>query len=157
VGGPNRGNGQWNSDGPRVGQGGGGAWNGNPYGGAWNGGAYPNGPVRPEDFQQNYRNTLQALQQLQQATGNDPAMAKDVQNLIRDMQRMNPFNYANDPLLTERIQATLAQVEQVELELRRKVDESSNGGSVRSPGSDRVPQGYEDKVAEYRRKLAKSK
>ena len=42
------------------------------------------------------------------------------------------------------------------MELRRKVDEAG-GGSVRSPGAEPVPQGYADAVAEYFRKLSKSK
>jgi hypothetical protein len=84
-------------------------------------------------------------------------MVRDLQALIRDMQRLNPFTYANDPLLAERIQAALISgVVQVELQLRRKVDESA-GGSVRSPGGEKVPQGYADAVAEYFRKLSKSK
>ena len=65
---------------------------------------------------------------------------------------------ANDPLLAERIQAALMSgVEQVEMELRRKVEEAAGNGSVRSPGGETVPQGYAGAVAEYFRKLSKSK
>ena len=85
-------------------------------------------------------------------------MVKDLQALIRDMQRLNPNNYANDPLLAERIQSTLLSgIEQVEMELRRKVDDAASGGSVRSPGGEKIPQGYADAVAEYYRRLGKSK
>jgi hypothetical protein len=129
-------------------------------GGPWFGN-YPGntGRVPPEDFTNQYNQTLQALRQLEQATGqSDPNMIRDLQNLIRDMQRLNPNTYANDPLLAERIQATLmGGVQQVEMELRRKVEESTGNGSVRSPGGDKVPQGWEGSVAEYFRKLSKSK
>jgi hypothetical protein len=65
---------------------------------------------------------------------------------------------ANDPLLAERIHAALVSgVEQVEMELRRKVEETTGNGSVRSSGGETVPQGYADAVAEYFRKLSKSK
>jgi hypothetical protein len=37
------------------------------------------------------------------------------------------------------------------------VDDTTAGGSVRSPGGEKVPQGYADAVAEYYRKLSKSK
>jgi len=67
------------------------------------------------------------------------------------------FTLSNDPMLAQRIAAALAGVEQVEMELRRKVDDTAAGGSVRSPGGEKVPQGYEDKVADYYRKLGKSK
>ncbi len=134
--------------------------NGNPSGGPWFGNNNNGiGTVRPEDFQNNYTQTLQTLRQLEQtAQGSDPAMARDLQNLIRDMQRLNPNTYANDPLLAERIQSSLmGGVEQVEMELRRKVEESTGAGSVRSPGGEKVPQGYQDKVADYYRKLSKTK
>ena len=68
----------------------------------------------------------------------DPATARDIQSLIRDMRRLDPITYSNDPLLAERIQSTLAGVQQVEMELRRKV-EDSHGGSVRSPGGEKSP------------------
>ena len=115
--------------------------------------------MNPQEFQNNYAQTLQTLRQLQQqAQGNDPAMVQDLQNLIRDMQRLNPNNYANDPLLAERIQSTLmGNIQQVEMELRRKVEDANGNGSVRSPGGEKVPQGYQDKVADYYRKLSKNK
>jgi hypothetical protein len=165
--------GQWNPAAPGGGQNGGqyggNRWNGGPGGpdGPWLGGGYsgnddprnyPAGPVRPEDFQNTYRNTVQSLRQLEQQAGADPNMLKDIQALMRDLQRLDPYTYANDPLLAERIHAALMSgVEQVEMELRRKVDETTGNGSVRSPGGETVPQGYADAVAEYFRKLSKSK
>jgi hypothetical protein len=149
------GNTTWGQGGPRNGY-----YNGNPAGGPWYGGNWDprNGPVRPEDFTNQYNQTLQALRQLEQSDHADPNMVRDLQNLIRDMQRLNPYTYANDPLLAERIQATLmGGVQQVEMELRRKVEDSNGTGSVRSPGGDKVPQGWEGSVAEYFRKLSKSK
>ena len=133
---------------------------GDPHGGSWYANGEPrDGAVRPQDFQNNYNQTLQTLRQLeQQAQGNDPAMVKDLQDLIRDMQRLNPNTYANDPLLAERIQSTLmGGIQQVEMELRRKVEDANGTGSVRSPGGEKVPQGYQDKVADYYRKLSKGK
>ena len=82
---------------------------------------------------------------------------RDIQGAIRDLRQWDPFANSNDALLSERIHAALAGVEQVEMELRRKVDETTGGGTVRSPGGDKVPQGYADAVAEYFRKLSKSK
>src|SRR5476649_2399060 len=165
-GGGKQGGGQQGGQGARGGQnqnGGGGPTNGN--GGSWNNnglGGGPgygnNGPIQPQDFQNNYQGTLQALRQMEQQSQGDPNMVKDLQALIRDMQRLNPNTYANDPLLAERIQATLLSgIEQVEMELRRKVEDTAGGGSVRSPGGEKIPQGYADAVYEYFRKLSKSK
>jgi len=135
--------------------------NGNPYGGP---GYYGNddprhsAPVRPEQFQSTYNDTMRSLKQLEQQQGNDPNMARDLQNLIKEMQRLNPYTYANDPLLADRInQALMGNVQQLEMELRRKVEEQNGTGSVRSPGNEKVPAGYADKVADYYRKLSDAK
>ncbi len=118
---------------------------------------WTDGPIRQQDFQQNLNDTLRTLGQLQQQMRDDPATARDIQGAIRDLRQWDPFTGSNDPLLSERIQAALAGIEQVEMELRRKVDEANGGGTVRSPGGEKVPQGYADAVAEYFRKLSKSK
>jgi len=150
------GNNTYGPGGPRNG-----GYNGDPRGAPLGFGNYPQSqnPVRPEDFTQQYNQTLQALRQLEQATGQtDPNMIHDLQNLIRDMQRLNPNTFANDPLLNERIRgALMGGVQQVEMELRKKVEETNGTGSVRSPGGDKVPQGWEGSVAEYFRKLSKGK
>lgn len=113
--------------------------------------------MNPQQFQQTYRDAVQSLQQLQQGMRDDPNTARDIQGAIRDLRQMDPFTLSNDPLLTQRIAAALAGVEQVEMELRRKVEDTSGNGSVRSQSGQKVPQGYEDKVADYYRKLGKSK
>jgi len=92
------------------------------------------GPIRPEDFQNTYRDTVQSLRQLEQQAQADPNMLKDIQTLMRDLQRLDPYTYANDPLLAQRIHAALMSgVEQVEMELRRKVDEAAGNGKRPQP------------------------
>jgi len=134
---------------------GGGNYGGPGYTGNWDPRNQP-GVVQPQQLQSTYNDTLRSLQQLQQqAVGTDPNMARDLQNMIREMQRLNPYTYGNDPLLSERInQALIGNVQQIEMELRRKVEEANGTGSVRSPGNEKVPAGYADKVADYYRKLS---
>jgi hypothetical protein len=134
------------------GQFGGGAYAG-PNGGANWGGSW--GPVGP-NFVNNYQGTLQTLRNLQQQYRDDPNAQRDINGLIRDMTRLDPSTYSNDPVLSERINsAVLTGIEQVEMELRRKVDASDT--SVRSQAGDAVPQGYSDAVAQYFRKLSEGK
>jgi hypothetical protein len=132
--------------------------NGGPYGGAYGGGYWGGpGPVYP-NFVGAYQGTLQTLRDLQQQFREDPnaPITRDVGSLIRDLMRLDPNAYVNDPLLSERINAVVsADLEQVEIELRRKVDEAD--GSVRSQGGEAVPEGYANAVQEYFRKLSKSK
>jgi hypothetical protein len=130
-----------------------------PYGGLGTNdpNLYAGGYVDPRGFERNYKDTLEQLQALQGQLQSDPNTARDLQALVREMQRLNPFSYANDPELSSRIQAAMiADVQQVELELRRKVDEAG-GGSIRSAGNETPPPGYADKVADYFKRLSKSK
>jgi hypothetical protein len=157
-GGQQQGANQQGGSSPQAAPNNGGNWGG--YGGrndarGW--GNWTNGPVNPQQFQQTYRDAVQSLQQLQQGMRDDPNTARDIQGAIRDLRQLDPFALSNDPVLIQRIAAALAGVEQVEMELRRKVEDTSGTGSVRSPGGEKVPQGYEDKVADYYRKLGKSK
>ncbi|HVN07009.1 MAG TPA: hypothetical protein VMT86_21475, partial [Bryobacteraceae bacterium] len=63
----------------------------------------------------------------------------------------------NNPELMGRIQAAmLSGVEQIELQLRRMLDDQQ-GGAVRSDAAEPVPPGYADAVAEYFRRLSKEK
>ena len=72
------------------------------------------------------------------------------------MQALNPA-YQNDGELTQRLnREVIPSMERLELELRRKLDDK-NGDQVRSAGSETVPPGYSGAVADYYRKLSKSK
>jgi len=101
---------------------------------------------------------MQNLSRLQQAVEGHPELTRDVQELMREMQSLDPRRgEIGSPLLAERIRAQiLAGVEQLELQLRRLVDDQQ-AGNVRSGASQPVPPGYADAVAEYFRKLSKEK
>jgi hypothetical protein len=123
----------------------------------WRQGGGMEAPVRPEDLDGSYRGTLESLGRLERQLRDDPATARDIRSLIHDLRNFDPRHFADDPLLSQRIQAALAGAEQVEMELRRMVDAIGGSGSVRSPTGERVPQGYQDAVADYFRKLSKGK
>ena len=87
----------------------------------------------------------------------NPDISRDVQDLMRDMQRIDPSRFGQDPLLAERINSQIVSgLEQIELQLRRKLEEQQ-GGSVRSGASEPAPPGYANSVSEYFRKLSKEK
>jgi hypothetical protein len=125
-------------------------------------GAYTNGPQRggllpsggpaygdAGDFWQNYRRTLRDLE-------SNPQVGKDLRDSIQDLYRLNPQLAPGNPELMERIEAQmLAGVEQLELQLRRQLDDQ--GATVRSGSSEPAPEGYADAVAEYFRRLSKEK
>jgi hypothetical protein len=99
---------------------------------------------------------MRDLNQLRQAVQEDPEMAKQVQELIREMERLDPSRYPGNPALVEQLHSqVLANVDKLELQLRRQIDDKQSG-QVRSGDTNTVPQGYEEPVAEYYRRLSKN-
>ncbi len=148
-----------------------GARGGAVTGGAWNGGwdainrgdlqapagAVPLQPATPEAVERAFNDSLRDLTRLERSIEGQADVARDVRELIREMQRIDPKRFAGNPELVERIRKEmLAGVEGVELRLRRLAEEQK-GGSVRSAASERAPEGYADAVAEYYRRVAKGK
>ena len=156
--------------GARIGGDNGGAY-GNQYGGGSNGTVFgnldtgnntpPGGPpVQPDNSpvppQRAYEDSLRDLNQLRQAVREDPEMAKQVQELIQEMERLDPSRFPGNPALVEQLHSqVLADVDKLELQLRRQLDDK-DAGQVRSGDTKSVPQGYEESVAEYYRRLSKN-
>lgn len=105
-----------------------------------------------------YRDGLRDLNQLRQGVaGEDAESAKEIQELIRQMQRVDPSKFPGNPALLEQLRSQLLpNLQQVEIQLRRKLEEQQ-GGTVRTAAGDSIPAGYADAVAEYFRKLSKGK
>jgi hypothetical protein len=124
---------------------------GSPYGGVGNRGG--SGDVSPRGLEQGYRESLQDMGQLRDFIRTHPEYSNEVLQL---MHTMNP-SYVNDAELSQRIgREVIPQMERLELELRRQLDEK-NSDQVRSAGAEHVPAGYSDAIAEYFRKLSKGK
>ena len=124
----------------------------------------PNGGLN--GMERTYREGLRDLQQLRQAIGqqqqgqqnsNGEDLGKDVEALIRQMQQIDPSKFPGNPELVERIRSqVLPAMEQLEVQLRRQVEEQ-NTGQVKTGTSGKIPQGYSEAVAEYYRRLGKAK
>jgi hypothetical protein len=126
-----------------------------PFGGG--GPANPNNSYAgdgPLPLEQAYRESLRDLNQIRDFIRQNPDVAGDYSNLMR---ALNPQFASNDAELSQRLShEVLPEMERFELELRRKLDDQ-NADQVRSAGSETVPPGYSDAVADYFRKLSKSK
>jgi hypothetical protein len=140
---------------------GGGAY-GTVYGNLDTGNNTPLGgpPVQPDNSpvppQRAYEDTLRDLNQLRQAVREDPETSKQVQELIKEMERLDPSRFPGNPALVEQLHSQmLADVDKLELQLRRQLDDKDSG-QVRSGDTKTVPQGYEEPVAEYYRRLSKN-
>ena len=140
----------------------GGGGYGTAYGNLDTGNNTPSGgpPVQPDNSpvppQRAYDDSLRDLNQLRQAVREDPEMAKQVQELIQEMERLDPSRFPGNPALVEQLHSqVLADVDKLELQLRRQLDDK-DAGQVRSGDTKTVPQGYEESVAEYYRRLSKN-
>ena len=110
-----------------------------------------------DNLERVYREGIRDLASLRQSLGESPETMRDVQDLIREMQRLDPARFPGNPELLNRLRTqVLPSLEQLELQLRRKL-EGEQAGQVRTTGPERVPQGYGDAVAEYFRRLSKGR
>ncbi len=139
--------------------------NGGPvYGGmntgnnVYNYGQMPSPPSRdatpiPEPA---YRDSMAELNQLRQTLKDDPESSRQVQDLIREMQRLDPSRFPGNPAIIEELHnRVLGDVDKLELQLQRAAD-AKQPGQVHNAESQPVPPGYEDAVAEYFRRLSKN-
>jgi hypothetical protein len=140
----------------------GGGANGTAFGNLDTGNNTPRGgsPVQPDNSavppQRAYDDSLRDLNQLRQAVRDNPEMAKQVQELIQEMEHLDPSRFPGNPALVEQLHSqVLADVDKLELQLRRQLDDK-DAGQVRSGDTKTVPQGYEESVAEYYRRLSKN-
>jgi hypothetical protein len=111
----------------------------------------------PASTELNRQRALRELDGLRQdIRSSAPDAEADAENLIRDLQRLGPGDYAGNPALVEQLRAqVLAAMDNLELRLRRDLGQQQSG-QVRNGDSLRVPQGYQESVAEYFRRLSKN-
>jgi hypothetical protein len=85
-------------------------------------------------------------------------ISRDVQDLMRQMQGVDPRLLAARPeRLDQIVDSLMTGVEEIELKLRRLADNDRTTGNVRSGASQPPPPGYAEAVAEYFRRLANHK
>jgi hypothetical protein len=100
-----------------------------------------------------YDEAVREMSRLQQSVRSDPATEKEIQELLRTVQRLDPRRFNADPRkLADLERQLLSEVEQAELVIRRKVEDEH--GSIRTPSPQSVPAGYADAVAEYFKRLS---
>jgi hypothetical protein len=107
------------------------------------------------DPEANYQQGLNDLSQLRESVQGDPDTLRQVQDLIREMQRLDPKRFPGNPELVEQLHTqVLNDVDKLELQLRHQADDMQSG-QIRGGESLPVPSGYQDAVAEYFRRLSK--
>lgn len=117
--------------------------------------AAPNLNPNPADTERTIQQGVNELNQLRDQVQNDPEAQRQIQDLINEMQRLDPSRFPGNPALVEQLHTqVLSDVDKLELQLSRNADDKQSG-QVRSTDSLPVPAGYQDAVAEYFRRLSK--
>ncbi len=113
--------------------------------------AEPSG--NPADTERAFRQGLRALNQLRQRVRDDPEAAKEVAELTRQMQLLDPSRFPGNPAMLEQMhREVLSSVDKLELQLQR--DAAST--QARTGKSSAAPSGYQESVAEYYKRLSKN-
>jgi hypothetical protein len=115
--------------------------------------AAPDTTIITTDPERAFQQTVNTLDQLSQNVQSDPEIARQVQELEREMQRLDPRRFPGNPALLEQLHGqVLSEVDNLELQLRRKADDQQS--QIRSSGPMTIPPGYQDAVADYFRRLS---
>jgi hypothetical protein len=107
----------------------------------------------PADTERTYQQGMQELNQLRQLVHSDPQTEKQVADLTKQMQQLDPSRFPGNPAMVEQMhREVLSTVDKLELQLQR--DDASTEARTGKP--DAVPAGYQESVAEYYRRLSKN-
>jgi hypothetical protein len=156
LGGQSGENGEIRSGGGRAGDGT--AWNNintgnNRYGQSAQPSASPNASGYPTDTDQMYQQGMRDLSQLRHLIQGNPQAAKEVAELARQMQQLDPSRFPGNPAMVEQMhREVLSSVDRLELQLQH--DGTSTDARTGKPYA--VPAGYQDSVAEYYRRLSRN-
>jgi archaellum component FlaC len=112
-------------------------------------------PTTQADIERAYQDALRDLNELRNTVRGQPGQLGDINDLLRELNHLDPRRFPGNPAMLDELHAqVLASVDKIELRLRRDLDEKQTG-QVRSGDTLHVPDGYQDSVAEYFRRLSK--
>jgi hypothetical protein len=132
-----------------------GGWNTGNNGHGARGAATPETGPTPADREKNFEQGLVELQNVRRAVADDPVAKRQVEDLIRSMQQLDPRRFPGNPEVVDQLFAEVRSgVDRLELQLGHDPAED-NRSVVRNAESLPVPEGYQDAVAEYYRRLSK--
>ncbi|MCU1251514.1 MAG: hypothetical protein JWQ49_4543 [Edaphobacter sp.] len=124
----------------------------NRYGDARPRPAPPDASSNPADTERTYQQGIRELNQLRQMIQGDAQAAKEVQELARQMQQLDPSRFPGNPAMVEQMhREVLSSIDRIELQLQRNGSTEARTGKPYA-----VPAGYQDSVAEYYRRLSKN-
>jgi hypothetical protein len=119
-------------------------------------GSVPRAEAPRADSAPVYEAGMKDLEQLRRSVGDDPEARRQVDDLIRSMQRLDPKRFPGNPAMVDELYARVVSgVDKLELQLRHVPDEGEPA-EVRSDNPSPMPSGYQAAVAEYFRRLSRN-
>jgi hypothetical protein len=107
----------------------------------------------PADAERTYQQEMQELNRLSHMVQSDPQTAKEVAELTRQMQHLDPSRFPGNPAIVEQMhREVLSSVDRLELQLER----NGISSDARTGRPNDVPAGYDDAVSEYYKRLSKN-
>jgi hypothetical protein len=96
---------------------------------------------------------MRELDQLSQLVRNDPNVTKEIRDLTRQMQALDPSRFPGSPAIDEHLhREMLNSIDRIELQLKK----GDSPTEARAGKSADIPAGYQESVAEYYRRLSKT-
>ena len=109
--------------------------------------------ANPIDTERSYQQEMRELGRLRQMTQGDPETQKEVAELTRQMQHLDPSRFPGNPAMVEQMhREVLSSVDRLALELER----AGGATQVRTSKPYAIPDGYRDAVADYYKRLSKN-
>ncbi len=107
----------------------------------------------PQDTEQAFQQKLRELNRLGGMVQSDPGLSREVRDLTKQMQGLDPSRFQGNREMVEQMhREMLNSIDRIELQLKR----GDSFAEARAGRPDTVPQGYQDSVAEYYRRLSKA-
>jgi hypothetical protein len=106
----------------------------------------------PSDDERLYQQGMRDMNQLRQMVQGDPQAAKAVRELAQQMQKLDPSRFPGNPAMVEQMhREVLSSLDRIELQLQHDGSTEARTGKPFS-----VPEGYQDLVADYYKRLSKN-
>jgi hypothetical protein len=141
----------------------GGRWDGDRFYGGYDPGSLTRAqgterkpvPITQADIERAYQEALRDLNALRQTVRSEPGPLGDIRDLQRELDHLDPRRFPGNPAMLQELHSqVLTSMDKLELQLRRAADDKQSG-QVRTGDAQRVPDGYQDSVADYFRRLSK--
>ena len=112
-------------------------------------------PITQAEIERAYQEALHDLNALRQTVRGETGPLGDIKDLQRELDHLDPRRFPGNPAMLQELHAqVLASMDKLELQIRRAMDDKKSG-QLRTGDAQRVPDGYQDSVADYFRRLSK--